>query len=96
MSSTDYLRRIDTATSAVISAFTASHSMQPGWPVIVRVGQHSATLEGPANGSTVTTPVLQRHKRAFVALTKQAGGGDELSEDRIVQLFLSYLAENLR
>ena len=102
--STDYLTLVDSAATSVLQAVLAAQSAIPGGGSTSLAIPPAAS--GPSAGKqqsiqvavtlpsrTVTMPLLQRHKRQFVTLQRQAGR--EISERGLVELFAKYLDDVL-
>ncbi|GAA5926184.1 Kti12p [Sporobolomyces koalae] len=99
-SSTSYLTVLESTTSSVVAALLAAQALSP-------LSGPSKLLVPSVHGSPelritidvnkkVSMPQLQRLKRQFVTVNKGAGGGLELSRERVAEVFAKYLESQLR
>lgn len=95
-SSTDYLSLVETTASSVISAVLAAQANVPGGgsttlaiPVQSQGKSIKVQIELPSRN--VTMPQLQRTKRQFITLQRQANS--EIGEESLVEVFAKYLQD---
>ena len=96
--STDYLSLLDSTASAVISAVLAAQSNLPGGgttnlSIPLQGNGKSTKIQLALPARNVTMPQLQRTKRQFITLQRQANR--EISEESIVEVFAKYLQDAL-
>ncbi|GAA5993033.1 hypothetical protein JCM10908_003068 [Rhodotorula pacifica] len=104
-SSTSYLTRLDSSSSALISSLLSLQSLSPlSGPTTLSVplSSSSSAFQPPSIKVTVdlnrpvTLPMLQRLKRQFIQLNARTASGTEFKEKEIVSLFAQYVGEQTR
>lgn len=100
-SSTSYLTRLDSSSSALITSLLSLQSLSPvSGPTVLTVplpSTPSSTMRVTVDlNRPATLPMLQRLKRQFIQLNARTAGATEFGEREIVSLFAQYVGEQTR
>lgn len=100
-SSTSYLTRLDSSSSALISSLLSLQALSP------LSGSTTLAVPLPSTPSastrvtvdlnrSVTLPMLQRLKRQFIQLNARTAHATEFGEKEIISMFAQYVGEHSR